>query len=183
MSGGRARVRAWTPTDVDEIVALHVHSWRTTYRGVFSDAFLDHDVERDRARCWYDRVEEPDPGAATFVSFDDVGLTGFVHVVRSHGDGPGALIDNLHVDQRARGAGSATALLSTAANWSIEQDGPGPGHLWVVAANHHAIDVYLHLGAVRDAEETHDDGGGPFTALRMVWPRSKWTELAGRSRS
>lgn len=185
---GDLHIRELSVADVDAVAALHADSWQRTYRGIFTDAFLDGPVVEDRRRVWADRVAarscpETAATAATFVAagVDRPGIVGFVHVVASDPDGPGALIDNLHVDPAGQGRGISTRLLARAARWAEQQHAVSSLHLWVAASNDHAIAVYVHLGAEIDASDVHDDGGGPFEVLRMVWRSPRFAELAARA--
>ena len=175
-------IRAWTSADVDDIAALHARSWQATYRGIFTDEFLDGPVIDDRRRVWSERAAQPDPDRATFVALVDASLAGFTHVVSHHEDGPGALLDNLHVDAAARGVGLSSRLLARAASWAHDVHGVDAMHLWVAASNAHAIDVYGHLGAEVDRTDVHDDGGGPFEVLCMTWRGTAWGTLLERDR-
>ena len=45
--------------DYTAIAKLHAENWRQNYRGIFSDPFLDHEVEKDRSDNWYQRLQSP----------------------------------------------------------------------------------------------------------------------------
>lgn len=49
------RYRVAHPADADAIAGLHAASWRENYRGILSDAFLDGEVEADRAALRQER--------------------------------------------------------------------------------------------------------------------------------
>ena len=46
-------------SDYKAIATLHAESWKKNYRGMFSDKFLDDDVDEDRLQVWYERLSEP----------------------------------------------------------------------------------------------------------------------------
>lgn len=49
-------VRKASSKDIAAIAALHAESWRRHYRGAFSDAFLDGEVEASRRKIWSERL-------------------------------------------------------------------------------------------------------------------------------
>ena len=66
--------------DLDAIAALHAESWRTAYRGVLPDAFLDGPVEDDRKGHWYELMEGLGDERSVLVADAADGLAGFVSV-------------------------------------------------------------------------------------------------------
>src|SRR4051812_43028830 len=93
----RLKLRLAGPADAEPIAALHADSWRRHYRGAYSDAFLDGDLDADRRAVWGQRLHKPDDGAATIVAEDGSSFVGFVHVLFDDDPSWGALIENLHV--------------------------------------------------------------------------------------
>ena len=57
----RPRLRPAAGADAGRIAALHADSWRRHYRGAYSDAFLDGEVDADRLAVWTQRLHAPDP--------------------------------------------------------------------------------------------------------------------------
>lgn len=47
--------RLATPEDEASIAKLHAESWQKHYRGIFSDAYLDEQVVKERADLWAER--------------------------------------------------------------------------------------------------------------------------------
>ncbi len=45
-------------SDVATIAALHADSWRSVYRGILSDEFLDADLIANREALWHKRLSE-----------------------------------------------------------------------------------------------------------------------------
>jgi hypothetical protein len=64
-------------SDAEAIANLHADSWRRTYRGTFSDSFLDGDVVADRLATWTERLRERNPRYCTIVAQDQSSLVGF----------------------------------------------------------------------------------------------------------
>ena len=45
--------------DAEAVAALHTRSWRESYRGEFSDAYLDGDLLGERLGVWRERLGSP----------------------------------------------------------------------------------------------------------------------------
>lgn len=104
-------LRAMTPRDAAAVAALHAASWRSAYRGIFSDHFLDHEVVQERQQAWRDRLQ-PQASATDWglVAEDDTGrLVGFAYVMPHHDPDWGDYIDNLPSHRRAREAAWAAS--------------------------------------------------------------------------
>src|SRR5258708_16945646 len=85
------------PGDAEAVAALHADSWRRHYRGAYSDAYLDGDVEGDRLAVWSERLRDRRTDYRTIVAEDAGRLVGFAHTVLDEDEAWGALLDNLHV--------------------------------------------------------------------------------------
>jgi hypothetical protein len=107
------RFRVAGAADATAIAALHADSWRRHYRGVYSDSFLDGDVEQDRRTVWSKRLAVTTSETVhTVVAEDDDGLVGFTHVVFDADPEWGALLDNLRVEWRIAWRGHITSCAS-----------------------------------------------------------------------
>jgi ribosomal protein S18 acetylase RimI-like enzyme len=173
----RLRLRLAGAADGEGIARLHADSWRRHYRGIYSDTFLDGDLESDRRAVWDQRLQEPDRSAATIVAEDDVSLLGFVHVVFDDDPTWGALVDNIHVvfDSKRRGIG--TRLMASAADAVIERSATSGLYLWVNQENPDARAFYeAGEGRCRERALSVAPGGVPGRLngsplkLRYVWP-------------
>jgi ribosomal protein S18 acetylase RimI-like enzyme len=162
--------------DAKLIAALHADSWRRHYRGAYSDAFLDDDVEADRHAVWAGRLQEQDAGTVTILAEDEGALVGFVHVVFEDDPTWGALIDNLHVTHARKRMGIGRRLMAGAGEAMLER-GPGGLYLWVLEQNTIAQAFYEALGGQRVERAIVEAPGGDTTRLngapaklRYVWP-------------
>jgi len=165
--------------DAESVARLHADSWRRHYRGAYSDAFLDGDVENDRFRVWSDRLSNPDGRASTILSEEGNLAIGFVHVIFGEDARYGSLIDNLHVRSSRRRCGVGTALMSSAGAAVMER-GCGGLYLWVLEQNAAAQAFYEARGGTCAGRRPVQSPGGvpgrlngtPIT-LRYAWPDAK----------
>jgi len=170
------RLRDATPADLERIAALHLASWRTAYRGVLPDAYLDGPAAAEGLAHW--QAVLPGLAAPDFVLLAEEGhrLAGFVSAhlrghVRGHrrDDTAGeAEIAHLHVDPVRRGAGIGRRLLGAAAGRMIAS-GCRRLSLWVFDDNRAALGFYRSLGG-RAIERGADDFlDPPVPHTRLAW--------------
>ena len=166
------RLRPMQTGDADAVAALHAASWRSAYRGVFSDAYLDHEVDTERRTAWRARL-----GADTastdwgLVAEDATGrLLGFAWVQPDHDPTWGDYIDNLHVAPDLKGGGIGRRLMQGVAE-RLQRDGSTrPLYLWVLNVNTAARAFYERLGAeVTDRQLSDPLGGRQHPIWRCVW--------------
>jgi predicted N-acetyltransferase YhbS len=169
-----SRIRLAGRSDAEAIAALHADSWRRHYRGAYSDAFLDGDVDSDRAAVWTERLRKPDRRSQTIVAEDGDRLVGFAHTVFEADPVWGALLDNLHVVYGEKRRGIGSRLLAMTSRAVIER---GTGlYLWVLEQNADARSFYAARGAVCvERAPVPSPGGvagrlnGAPIALRYAW--------------
>lgn len=72
------RIRPAAPEDAAAVAQIHVDGWRTTYRGVVPDAYLDALSQEKYAQNWLGRFTNPEGGQFTLVADDETGrIVGF----------------------------------------------------------------------------------------------------------
>ncbi len=159
-----AQIRLAAAADGAAIAALHLASWRSAYRGVLPDCYIDGDLSGDLAESWRHRfATAPDPG---FVMLDVAdGLRGFIAVTVQPEWG---YIENLHVDPRRRGGGIGRRLLAAAVQ-RLRDLRRTQAYLWVFTANQPAIRFYDRLGGAAASTETRPVFGHPVAAIRYEW--------------
>lgn len=163
--------RLATPTDAEAIAALHAQSWRQSYRGILTDAYLDGDIFADRRAVWQGRLTEPAPNQFLLVAEAEGTVRGFVCAFGDDDPRWGTLVDNLHVSQTVKGLGIGTALLQRVGEW-VKAHREHPGfYLWVFEKNHGARRFYENRGGENVEQAVKDNpGGGQALAFRVAWP-------------
>ncbi len=163
--------RAATSSDVELVARLHAESWRTAYRGILSDEFLDRDALANRRALWRERLATPRSAQLVELALAGGEPVGFVCALAAHDPHWGSLIDNLHVSAEHRSSGIGRLLLAHAAAWLNEHYASLGVHLWVFESNVRARAFYERLGGAHAATETHDDpGGGRSPVCVVTWP-------------
>jgi GNAT superfamily N-acetyltransferase len=167
------------PDDWAALAAIHAASWRSAYRGIYPDSYLDGEAVEERRAFWRAALAEMDPEVdAVFLAEDETGeAVGFACLFRK-ADAAGPWLDNLHVLPERKGGGIGRRLIAAAAEWLVGQEPEAALQLGVWKDNGAARSFYARLGG-REVEEyaleTH--GGGTAEQIRVRWERA--SELAG----
>jgi GNAT superfamily N-acetyltransferase len=157
--------------DAPAIAALHIESWRTAYRGLLPDEFLDGPVFEDRRRLWTARMHAPGVERRLVLkAIDGDALLGFACVLLDAEPAWGALLDNLHVLPELKGTGIGRRLFQDARNW-VGASAPGQRmHLTVMEGNTRARQFYDRQGGtVAERMIIEVVPGTRLAVLRYVW--------------
>ncbi|HEV7976505.1 GNAT family N-acetyltransferase [Amycolatopsis sp.] len=165
-------VRKGTLSDAPEVARVNVEGWRTAYRGILTDEYLDAIRSDDRLERLEERLTAREP-SAVFVAVSDagtVGAYGGVTPVRDAGDEhpvlPTGEFAALYADTASRGTGAGHAVHEAGLDHLAEQ---GFKHviLWVFEKNAPSRRFYEARGWACD-EVTKDGvlGGARFTEIR-----------------
>lgn len=156
--------------DADAVAALHVASWRSAYRGVFSDHYLDHEADAERRQAWRARLATPGADWGVVAADDADRLLGFAYVMPDHDPVWGDYVDNLHVAPGLKGGGIGRRLMQGVAEQLRRDGSTRPLFLWVLDANTAARGFYERLGAeVRDLQLSDPLAGQQHPVWRCVW--------------
>lgn len=167
-------LRSATAADAESIAALHTDSWRRTYRGMMTDAFLDGGALENRRSVWADRLGRPNPSQFVCLAEDADRLAGFICVFANEDPVWGSYIDNLHVAPGLHRRGLGRSLMRRAAGWLCDAGAQGGLYLWVMEANANARAFYDRLGATNAGTEMHEDpGGGRAPNCRYTWSSAR----------
>jgi hypothetical protein len=165
-------LREATQFDAAAIARLHADSWRSAYRGMLSDDYLDHRVYSERDALWKQRFSESteNPFFAILAQVDS-DLAGFACVFPDHDPIYGAFLDNLHVVPQRTGQGIGMRLLAAVAERLVNYEKRGGLYLWVIAKNSRARQFYSKAGAqeVERVVLSMPDGSHQ-DEMRCYWP-------------
>jgi GNAT superfamily N-acetyltransferase len=151
------------------VARLHADSWKIAYRGLFSDDYLDHEVDAERLVHWRSRVPELTAGCGEiFLARLGDKAVGFACIEIGPEREWGAYVDNLHVLPDLRGQRIGCLLLEHAAGWA-RQHGQAQLYLWVFEGNLQARAFYAREGwLAAERNEQAIPGGGMRPMWRMV---------------
>jgi len=166
-------VRPATSEDCGAIATLHADSWRTTYRHILANDYLDHHVAEDRQDLWAARFIKYDQRKhqiAVAASRAQDAITGFVCVLLDEEPDYGALLDNLHVAPDRHRQGIGRRLMASAAHWIAEKQPTWAMHLWVYEANAKSVLFYRSFGGQQvDHRVIVTPAGNRAAVLRFEW--------------
>ncbi len=163
-------LRQAVPSDAETIAALHSESWRSAYRNILSNEYLDGVIFDERRNYWQKSLDAPEPERRFILIAEQAGETvAFVSVYLDEEPDYGALLNNLHVLPCLKGQGLGKLLMSEAAQWTLSQN-VQQMHLWVFEANAEARKFYEALaGQVVEEKLKSIAGGAERNLLRYGW--------------
>ena len=160
------RLRSARPADSAALAALHVASWRDTYRDAFNPAFLAGPVEDALGARWAGVLERRPRGGVVILATAGGDLAGFVAAWRQDME---CWVESLHVRPGMRGAGIGRALLGFAAG-RVRAMGCVTVRLEVLAGNTGALRFYAALGGEVGPERPGEVFGQQVTECEVRWP-------------
>lgn len=169
MDRGEIAIRPIVAADAVTVADLHAVSWRSAYRGMLRNEYLDGDIATERRAVWTGRLGAPIDASYGFIAEAETGPVGFVYML-GRDDAWGTLVDNLHVLPGLKGRGIGRRLLEAAA-LETRRRYPREGvHLFVFEANVAARRFYASVGG-REVERAavEPPGGGSQVHWRVVW--------------
>jgi ribosomal protein S18 acetylase RimI-like enzyme len=161
-------------SDAQRIANLHAVSWQRTYRGNFTDAYLDSDVFTERQEFWKTSLTNPGDNQSVIIAESETALIGFLCVFGGEDPQWGSFIDNLHVDNTCQGQGVGSDLMIQASDW-LQKHFNNYGVFLHVWESNPALHFYEQLGGRNTSlvEEDNPDGGvGKY--FRMVWDKPEY---------
>lgn len=170
MSWHRNNVRVARLDDAPAIAELHVASSRTTYKGIFSDTFLDSLSVDKRKQSWKETLAIPEPNSVTLVACNvDGSIVGFVSggAERTGRLGYEGELYAIYLLQLAQRQGLGTLLVQHFVR-ELRARGFGSMAVWVLAANPFRK-FYEALGGKVVAEQQIERGGQSFTESAYGW--------------
>lgn len=164
------RVRPIAEADAPLLAQLHAASWRSAYRGLMSDAFLEHEVDAERQQAWAVKARMLSTGHFGFLATVDDGPAGFIFMSAAFDPSWGSMLDNLHVLEPFRSQGVGRVLIAAAMRELLARGYREPVWLWVFERNVAARRVYQRLGG-REAERVVQRAfdGADRAKWRVVW--------------
>jgi GNAT superfamily N-acetyltransferase len=165
-------VRRATADDIEPVARINIEGWRTAYRGILTDEYLDALRPGDRLEGVAQRLNAPDPSATLVAVAEDgtIGAYAGVSAVRDAGDQhphlPTGELAALYADPVVRGSGAGFAVHQAGVEYLVEQ-GFKHAVVWVFEANAPSRRFYAARGWVcDDITKTDVLGGVRFAEIR-----------------
>lgn len=157
-------------SDYQAIAKLHAESWRQNYRGIYSEKFLEEEVEQERLDTWYKRLKSPDNNQYVIVATHEDEIVGLACIYLNDDTTFGTLLDNLHVSSELKRSGVGKLLMKECAKYINEKCISKKMYLWVFELNDNARKAYEHMGAknVETVDKQHA-GQASAKACRYCW--------------
>ncbi|HXD53580.1 MAG TPA: GNAT family N-acetyltransferase [Solirubrobacteraceae bacterium] len=153
------RIRDARPGDERAVADVHVRSWKTAYRGLLPDDYLDALRPEDRIPGYaFGSTSDP----VTLLALgEDGGLLGFATFGASRDDDAPAAgeLFALYVDPDRRRTGTGRALLDQT-RARLAERGHGEAIAWVLRGNEDAERFYEADGWARDGATRWEDPWG-----------------------
>jgi ribosomal protein S18 acetylase RimI-like enzyme len=176
-------LREATAADAATIARLHAESWRATYRGAYSDVYLDGPVHEDRAAVWQGRLATPRTEQFVVIAEEDGEPLGFACAYGEADERLGTLLDNLHVRPGLHRRGIGRQLVLAVAAWCSARYPNGGLHLGVLEQNTKAQAFYRSLGAADvGGGVTTPPGGGSAPFRTYAWTAEQTAALAAQAK-
>lgn len=165
------RIRKANPQDAGSIADLHARSWKTAYRGMLKDEYLDGNIQSDREAIWAERLAHPKANQYVVLVESNDRPSGFACAFGSHDSQWGTLLENLHVDPACKRSGIGSSLVQDVARWSLRFHTHASMHLWVLRPNTGAQAFYKSSGAKEvGCGVWSAPDGSDIPQLRYAWP-------------
>jgi ribosomal protein S18 acetylase RimI-like enzyme len=155
------KIRRATPSDRQDIAAVHIESWKDAYSEVLPAEFMAGQIDLELARHW--RGTEIQSQDIVLVAEQDA-LIGFAAVWCR----PVPFIDNLHVRPSCRSHNVGSALMKAAAQELIK-NGYLSAYLWVFESNERAIRFYERLGGAQTDRANTTVFGYEVPSRKIEW--------------
>lgn len=160
-------IRVAKVEDLASIARIRINNWRTTYKGLLPQSFLDElDYEKE-TQSWLNFSQTENHNV--FVATDENDLImGFVGIKPFDSEMAIGEILALHTSEEFRGKGVGKALIYHSAEFFKNQN-IKEMRLWVVVGNDAATAIYKHLGAEIYIERVDIINSTDVPEIGMKW--------------
>lgn len=172
MNDALTHIRHATLDDLPAIARVHVDSWRTTYRGLVADAYLDGILSYERREAGW-RTEFGGMAAAgrfVLVAERDGAIVGFASggPERSGNTAFPGELEAIYLLAEAQGGGIGRKLVAAVAR-ELALRGWNAMLLWVLEGNSSARAFYERLGGWPLLRQPVTIGGDAFDEIAYGW--------------
>lgn len=169
------KVRVATAVDAVGIARVHIDTWRTTYRGIVPDSYLDNLQYEARERYWAGALSDPENGSLVYVAeAEDGQVVGFASGEPAQSSVPGyeGELHAIYVLQEHQGRGLGKALLLAVAR-RLQEISKHSMLLWALADNESSRRFYEALGGQELKTQQFELGGVMLDEVAYGWPDTR----------
>lgn len=162
-------IRPAVPADAAAIAYVHVASWRSTYRGIVPDSYLDRLDPAERVEARERTLASPAEGSVMLVAeVEGAGVVGFAQGGRGRGE-PETTgeIYAIYLLEEWEGRGIGNRLMREAVR-QLAANGMDRLVVWVLSENR-SRGFYEHLGGMARREKALEIGGATLNAVAYEW--------------
>ena len=163
-------VRRATGNDAQAIAEVMVATWRSAYRGMIPDPFLDSMSVADNRSSWLRHLDDPSGSGAVFVTEMDGRVIGFASGGRERDFDPAYIgeLYAIYVLAAHQGSGLGRQLAAEVAGW-LRGRGMSSMLVWVLRENGAARGFYERLGGVLVSAAVHQVVGLELNEVSYGW--------------
>ncbi|NGZ76737.1 GNAT family N-acetyltransferase [Saccharibacillus alkalitolerans] len=164
------KIRLARPEDAAGIAQVHVDSWKTTYKGVISDDYLDQLSVEERWNRWEKRLTDPEPGEGVMVAENERGqICGFLDygIDRETGRIGEAELYAVYLLQSEQRKGIGRRMMRQMVE-RLRESGYLSLMVWVLEQNP-AVHFYRKLGGEELDRKQIRIGEETFTEIALHW--------------
>jgi ribosomal protein S18 acetylase RimI-like enzyme len=162
------KIKKVSEEDLKEVARVYVDSWKTTYRGLVPDGYLDALSYKEAEKRWADFLNNENE-SFIYIAMDDLEKTiGFA---------AGKCIDDanfngelyaLYLLQECRGLGIGRKLVSAIAN-DFKEKGIASMMVWVMEQNKSGLGFYERMGGKEYIRRKSEFGGMVVDDIAYGW--------------
>ncbi|MBL7778082.1 MAG: GNAT family N-acetyltransferase [Chitinophagales bacterium] len=159
-------IRTATPRDAEQIAFVHIDSWRTTYRSIVSDNFLDNLNGQTKSNFWESVLTTKSDNV--FVAESDGEIIGFAAGGQSRDKNNfDSELYAIYVLQQHQHKNIGRLLLTATAKY-LQTSGHSSLYVWVLADNNSRT-FYERLGGELFDSKEIEIGGQQMTEIAYGW--------------
>jgi L-amino acid N-acyltransferase YncA len=163
-------LRRATVADAAAIAAVRIDSWRTTYRGMIPDTYLDGMKLEDSTATWTRILGAESDAVCVFVAESNCEIIGFASgmMLKEEKLGMNAELTAIYLRPTWQRSGIGRRMLQKIARLCQAQGATGL-LAWVIAGNRPARQFYQQLGAAQLVEQPFSWDGLDLIEVGYGW--------------
>ncbi len=162
-------IRNAQPKDAASIAHVQVTSWRSAFRGIASDEYLDHMVsEENQATDWEEILAEPEQMVFVATKESDVIGYAWAHQEDDESIEWDSELISMHILPEYKCQGTGRALFAAAAK-QLKEQGYSSIYLWVLEQNRPSRNFYEALGGELSGTHQIELGDRVLTEVAYGW--------------